>query len=668
VVKLSRLFSIVVVFTLLILVAPALAPPMASANDIAGLPNPLTVNFSATVSEGDPFSFNVVPNATIGTVLNQFARPWMIINQTANNNTAARLFNMSTASGTLSGNLNGTANFRWNRIDFNLSYENSTQWYINPPTGMGILYIRGSLNDTELGDLDFVSAADFDYNSTLVKGEGRVMTVEDWTEGLTTAPSRVLIGDISYEYVVSTGAMTGTFSLRHYMENPVGLAGKVNTTQEWLYLEGQLIDDESDWITNDTVEFMQFTGDPVLAGTEVQHRIVLEEMAPGREINQTITAGHMGVNGTISLLRTGVLDVVWVELADADIPFYSVTGTRTVENNWPSNKSATHGGIAKTIVLVDMVGFCLADCPTPPGPGIDQHSFTIMPSYSEGYEGTGFYAGFESYVVPDTHINLDYTLFGDDYRYALMPTPVVSSVNPIEEGQGNSTNVTINGKWFWVNTTFHPLTIDFGPGITTNSYTVVSDSQLIANITVAGDAFVGPRDVKVTKRGVTGTLAGGFAVSGPTGSLNGTFTFAAGSMDGRGLVVSFYDPGTKGLLFTGNAVTDAQGNFTLEAGIGTYDIGAKNCTCLSEMVYGKQLTDGGTTFATFTTSTSREGDINEDDWVTAKDRGLLYNGWGTQNVIQSGHYGDLNRDGWLTAKDRGLMYNNWGQSGDLQTY
>ena len=140
-------------------------------------------------------------------------------------------------------------------------------------------------------------------------------------------------------------------------------------------------------------------------------------------------------------------------------------------------------------------------------------------------------------------------------------------------------------------------------------------------------------------------------------------------MSGRGLVVNFYDPGTKALLFTGNVTTDAAGNFTIEAGVGTYDISAKNCTCLSEMVLGIALTSGNTTFATFTNpSVSREGDINEDDWITAKDRGLLYNGWGTQNVVQSGHLGDLNRDGWLTAKDRGLMYDNWGQSGDLVKY
>jgi len=653
VVNLGKTFSIAVVFvvTLALLAVPALAPPVASANS---LPNPLTVNFAATVSEGDNITFNVVPNATYGSVINQFSRPWMVINQISHNNTAARFFNMSTASGSItSGDLSGSIGFRWNRLDFALQYENSTRWFIDPPTGVGLLYIRGTMNGTELGNLTFVGAADLDYNSTLVKGEGCVWTVENWTEGITTAPSRVLIGEMSYEYVVSTGAMTGTFNLRHYMKTPVGLAGKVSTTLSYLELEGQLINDESDLITTDQqVMFNQFSQDPVMTAGQAPRRVVMEEMAPGREENQSITTGDSGVGGTISLLRTGVLDVV--NIAGQDIPVYAVTGTRTTEDNYGSNISS-HWGIAKTIVLVDMVGF---DVDT----GVDQQAYTAMLGYSDGYKGEGYYAGMEAYIIAATNIDTSLFLSGPDYRWGLYPTPVVSTVNPTEEGRGNTTEVTINGKWFWTDPAYKPLTIDFGPGITTVNYTVINDTQVIANITVAGDAFVGPRDVKVTKRGVEGKLDGGFTVSGPTGNLNGTFLFAAGSMDGRGLEVNFYDPGTKGLLFTGNVITDASGNFSIEAGVGTYDIGAKNCTCLSEMVLGKQVTENATTYATFT-STSREGDCNGDDMVTSMDRGLLYNGWNTFNVIQSGHLCDLNRDTMLTSMDRGLMYDNWNTGG-----
>jgi len=121
------------------------------------------------------------------------------------------------------------------------------------------------------------------------------------------------------------------------------------------------------------------------------------------------------------------------------------------------------------------------------------------------------------------------------------------------------------------------------------------------------------------------------------------------------------------VLWTGNATTNNTGVFTIEGVTpGTYDIGIKNWTCLSEVNSSVTLTAGNTTVVNF--GTTREGDCNEDDGVSAKDRSLLYDGWGTTNVIQDGHLCDLNRDGMLSAKDRGLMYDNWGKSGDLFGY
>ena len=121
------------------------------------------------------------------------------------------------------------------------------------------------------------------------------------------------------------------------------------------------------------------------------------------------------------------------------------------------------------------------------------------------------------------------------------------------------------------------------------------------------------------------------------------------------------------LLWTANATTNNTGVFTITGlTAGTYDVGIKNWTCLSELVTNVTLSNGNTTVVDF--GTSREGDCNEDDWVQAKDRGLLYNGWGTTNVTQSGYLCDLNRDGMLNAKDRGLMYDSWGHGGDLFGY
>jgi len=135
------------------------------------------------------------------------------------------------------------------------------------------------------------------------------------------------------------------------------------------------------------------------------------------------------------------------------------------------------------------------------------------------------------------------------------------------------------------------------------------------------------------------------------------------------LVVRFFDNSTRNETTWSpiNVTTDAYGNFTIaDVQIGTYDIGIKNGTCLSGMVFGTVLIAGGSTYVDF--GTMREGDCNEDDMVTSMDRGLLYNGWNSFNIIQSGHLCDLNRDTMLTSMDRGLMYDNWNTAGDVLLY
>jgi len=119
------------------------------------------------------------------------------------------------------------------------------------------------------------------------------------------------------------------------------------------------------------------------------------------------------------------------------------------------------------------------------------------------------------------------------------------------------------------------------------------------------------------------------------------------------------------MLWTGNATTNNTGVFTI-SGLtpGTYDIGIKNWTCLSEVNTSVTLTVGNTTAADF--GTTREGDSDNDDWITGADLNLLYTGWGTQQGDAGWNaHCDFNRDGWLTGADRNLMYTYWGQSGNL---
>jgi hypothetical protein len=618
------------------------------------------VAFTATVSEGDSYSFNVVPNATYGSVINQFSRDPMVIDVTSNNNTPARFFNMSTASGTISGDLNGSIEFKWNRLDFATPYLPEGGRFITSPDGVGILYLNVNVTGTELGDFVIVGVADLDYSGSLVKGKGLVSTREEWVEHPTnlTAPARVLIGEMSYQ--ISGGTITGTFTLRNYSKTPVGLEGRVDTTVEYLWLQGQLVNDESDWITNATTKFVQFTKDPVNA----THRKVLEEMAAGREVDQDITAGDMGVGGKISLMRTGVLDVV--AAGAQDIPVNSVTATRTIENNTGSD-NATKRGVAKTIVLVDMRNFTLS----PPSPGVNQTAFTFMPSYSYNYMGTGYYAGVESYVIAATHIDLNLYLQGPDYRYVLKPTPVVSSVSPNVGKAGDTLAVTIEGKWFWTDETYNPLTISFGPNVTVTSHAVVSDTEITASITIGGGAGIGASNVTVTKRGQTGTLTDGFGIGG---AMAGQVDFAGRTSGNNSYIDSFvvmvFDNATQNLVKRIDPTTNKTGFLFLTTGLDvnkTYDVAIDSRTSVSQMVQNVALTLNGTVLLSF--GTIRVGDANQDESIGTKDKAKLYKGWGTsKGSLGWNADADFNNDGSLGTKDKALLYKNWGRSGDLGHY
>jgi len=181
-----------------------------------------------------------------------------------------------------------------------------------------------------------------------------------------------------------------------------------------------------------------------------------------------------------------------------------------------------------------------------------------------------------------------------------------------------------------------------------------------ANISIeAPDANNSPRIVPVTLHiTLTGTLEGQVNFIG-----RGT------SPDDRWIepfVVRFFDDeGSEMLWSPVNATTDDTGLFTI-SGIAAapYDIGIKNFTGLSELVTNVTISVGALTEVDF--GEIREGDSNNDDYVTISDRTLLYTAWGTGEGDPGWNANcDFNRDGYLTISDRTLLYDNWGEKGDL---
>jgi len=86
--------------------------------------------------------------------------------------------------------------------------------------------------------------------------------------------------------------------------------------------------------------------------------------------------------------------------------------------------------------------------------------------------------------------------------------PTISSVNPNVGVQEQTLDVTITGTYFTAATL-----VDFGAGITTNSFIVNSATQIAANVTISYSAAPGPREVSVTAPGGTATFANSFGVN-----------------------------------------------------------------------------------------------------------------------------------------------------------
>src|SRR5689334_3023711 len=88
------------------------------------------------------------------------------------------------------------------------------------------------------------------------------------------------------------------------------------------------------------------------------------------------------------------------------------------------------------------------------------------------------------------------------------PPPTVTSVNPTSGGQGQNLTVTLAGSNFR-----GAATCSFGAGITVNSCTLNSGTQLTANITISSTATLGSRNVTVTNPDTqSSTLSNGFTV------------------------------------------------------------------------------------------------------------------------------------------------------------
>jgi hypothetical protein len=166
------------------------------------------------------------------------------------------------------------------------------------------------------------------------------------------------------------------------------------------------------------------------------------------------------------------------------------------------------------------------------------------------------------------------------------------------------------------------------------------------------------------------SITANFAASVTVATLKGNVTFI-----GRGsnntkwaepFNVTLFEPGNlSNVLWTGSATTNNTGVFTI-TGLtpGSYDIGIKNWTCLSELVTNQTLTAGNTTAVDF--GTTREGDANNDDHINILDASSLAGSYGSSTGDPDwNEHCDFNREGNINILDASALAGNYGQHGDL---
>ena len=660
-VKLGKIFSIILVFALLIVLAPALVPRAASADPVSApppplpMPNPLTVSFSASVAyTGLPISFNVVPDPVNGSMGMQFSRPGVLYHD---NMSGCKFYNISAASGTISGDLCGDIDLEWNRLDLNMEYPNATLQYISSPYGFGLLYIKGNLTTAELGNFPFIAVADHDYTGSTAKGAGRICTVVlPWENpalvNINGSLEEVLIGEIT-ALTLTSSTISGALSLRYYNKTK----GEIDNNWSYMYLDGILGGDLPDNITGppNTGSLIQYTGDNIVQ-TKNDRTLAMEEAHPGRETPSRLVAGYIGENGTVTLRRTGIYTYVHVgdpDPAGMNLPEESVHAILNTLDNWVCNDT-TKRGKSHSVVGVDMTDFTMD--------GVNQTSFSYMCGYSPGYEGEGYFKGFESWSVSFTHITLQSEVFGAYYDFVLRPTPVISSVSP-NVGQATDTfNVTINGKWFLVDPIYHTLNVTFSdPNVTVNSHQMISDTEIHANITIAGGAGSGASDVKVFKLGLNGTMTDGFGVGGAA-DLQITFPGARVGSDVESFAVKVFTPTLGSEVWSGNAPTDSAGVLTI-TGLtpGTYDIGIKSAICVSQVNFSVNLSSG----TNVVDLTIRSGDCDASDYVDMGDYSAFSTAFETLPCDVKWDAGaDLDRNGYIDMGDYSMFCTYYEEQGD----
>ena len=692
-VKLGKTFSIFVVLTLLILLAPAvISVPVGSvAAQGGGVVQQIEATFVFNeVEPGDwwPFIAGSGGIQPPGPNLEQFTRDHVIAGVLV---PGCGFRNYTTGAGTVAGvNLAaGTMDLSWLSTNFSKKYDKPAQLYYDYGEtahfgwmmGRGHYYEEGNTSN----NFTFVFALDFDSDPDITNavGKGLMLSVEEnGIFGNMSDPKELrhkIIGEFD---VLKSGAVyTWNLHLRNYDPSEVFDLGI-------LTVDGGVLQENTDNITFglDILDYQTDGPKPTCLNITTN----FEEVTWGRDPVKTVTSGHLGAGGEMDVTRNTIL-YLEINLGAGWVRIQGTTGNNIYINDTDTGVRTDDG--SKYGELYELLLLYIPDQTLPIGEFFSQFGYTFT-SFGMHNASTGWYEGAENFADPAqidiesaVGVSLQQSI---DHSYGLYPHPKVENVGPPGGPPNTTMDVTISGKYFlraagaksgWVN---NSGSVDFGPNITVNSYTINTNNPInntiTANITIAADATLGPRVVNVTScfNYVNGTSTapylsglGSFSVAAGNATLEGHVSYisrgtAPDARWAQPFTVRCFEAGNlNNEIWSKTATTDNNGVFTITGlGQGTYDIGVVNWTCLSELNTSVTLTNNITNVVDF--GTTREGDSDGNDAVTGMDFSILA---GVFNTAPAGNPNcDFNRDNAVTGMDFSLLAGNFNVVGPLQGF